>query len=1040
VRPLLSGKCYSCHSSKARPRFANLNLDSPAGIAKGGDSGPAVSPGKPAESILIRAVRGQLPAPMPPGGKLTTAQIETLVRWIEIGAPMPREAAGAPLQSPSAFDLDQRRREHWAWQPPKAAQVPQPARRDWAIEPIDHFVLARLERERLSPAGPALRRTWLRRLSFDLTGLPPSPADLDAFDNDNSPEAHRKQIARLLDSPRFGEHWARHWMDLVRYAESHGSEGDPDTPQAWRYRDYLIRALNADVPYDRLLGEHIAGDLLPDPRLDERDRINESLLATANLRLVEHGFQPVDPWEDRIKWTDNQIDVFSKAFQGLTISCARCHDHKFDAVSQRDYYALFGIFANARPTQVPIDLPEDLGRNLDALRQSKREVHDSLAARWLGELKALPERMQSFEFEVEHEAAACDPDSPLALWWKVRRAKAAIFGETWTRLAGEARARAESRGRHNAVRLRRVWNLRQGQAKDWIVRGSGPSLKPSLPGEFWIRPDGPRAIGAIYPSGIFTNLLSNKHAGVITSPRFKIDTDFISVQMAGGGHSFAQLIIENYAVPRGGIYAQRFVPKSDGLEWRTWDTSFWKGFTAYVEFATYDDVTHAMPDFEPGVKPKPPKDGRSWIGASMVSFHDEKGSPKPEWLPIDSIFEGPAPDSSSDLAARFAGRIGEAVAAWRAGTISDRQAAFLNYFVSVGVLSAGQDEVITNYRRLEADVPVPRRAPGVLEEGGADQHLLVRGNHKSPGPLVPKRYLQALGSAPYADSRSARLRLAAEVASPSNPLTARVMVNRIWRYMFGRGLVSTVDNFGKLGERPSHPELLDWLADRFVREGWSIKKMIAMIANSQAYRMESTAHPQAAVVDPANALLSHMPVKRLEAEAIRDSILWVSGHLDGTMYGEPVDTYYSHDTGKTKGDKPKGPLDGDGRRSVYLEVRRNVTNPFLEVFDLPKAATTRGERDITNVPAQSLALLNSPFVIDQAAKWARSTSGAPPSRIEEMFLRAFGRRPAPVETDRAESFLARVREERAGKPDAEQAAWADLAHSLFNFKEFIYVR
>lgn len=1040
VRPVLAEKCYACHSSKAKTRFANLSLDTAAGINKGSDSGPVVLAGRPAESKLIRAVRGQLPATMPPGGKLSEPQIAALARWVEMGAPMPSEKADAGPAPSQQFDLAKRRREHWAWHPVKTAAVPEPSRRDWAIEAVDKFLLARLEKEGLAPAKPADRRTWLRRLSFDLTGLPPAPAELDAFEADKSADAYRKQIDRLLDSPRFGEHWARHWMDLVRFAESHGSEGDPDTPHAWRYRDYVIRALNGDVPYDQLVREHIAGDLLPNPRRNERDRINESMLATANLRMVEHGFQPVDPWEDRVKWTDNQVDVFAKAFQGLTVSCARCHDHKFDAISQRDYYALFGILANARPTQAPIDLPEDLTRNIDELRSLKPRIRDTAARGWLAALRELPARMTSFDFEVAFEAVSCEPGTPLHLWKELRKLSGAEFRAAWEKLADKARADAESRRQHNASRMKRVWDLRGADSKNWIVRGVNTSAAASKAGEFWLEPGGANPIGGIYPGGIYTHLLSNKHGGVITSPRFKIDTDYISFRMLGGNHSYAQLIIENYAVPRGGIYGQRTVPRNDTMEWRTWDTNFWKGFTAYIEFATYDDVTHAVPDFDPNGRRAPPKDGRSWIGAQMIAFHDEKGSPKPDWLPVDTLLEGPAPGSPEELASYVAAKITEAVNAWRDGTISDRQAEFLHYFVTAGVLTPPRGELVSEYRSLEAAIPAARRAPAVLEEAGPAQRLLVRGNHKSPGAEVPHRYLEALGSEPYGDARTARLRLADAVANAANPLTARVMVNRIWRYMFGAGLVRTVDNFGKLGETPSHPELLDFLADGFVREGWSIKKLIRMLANSQAYRMESASSADAAKIDPANRLLSRMPVRRLEAEAIRDSILWVSGQLDGTMYGESIDTFYAHDTGKTKGDKAKGPLDGAGRRSIYLEVRRNVTNPFLEVFDLPKAATTRGERDLTNVPAQSLAFLNSPFVIDQASKWALSTSGDATSRIDEMFVRAFSRKPSPAEKDRSLSFLENLRAEHSSKPDAEPRAWADFAQALFNFKEFIYVR
>ena len=320
---------------------------------------------------------------MPPTGRLSDRQIKDLATWIGSGAPWPEE--GAPgLPDPSeAFDLERRRSEHWAWQPVRSVEPPQVTDRDWPQSPVDRFILAKLEEKGLEPAPGADRYTLLRRLSYALTGLPPTPASIAAFLADDSPEAVETAVENLLASPRFGERWARHWMDLVRYTESHGSEGDPDLPEAWRYRDYLIRALNADVPYDQLVREHLAGDLLPEPRLNYADGLNESLLGTAHYRMIEHGFQPVDPWEDRVKWTDNQIDVFSKAFQGLTVSCARCHDHKFDAISQRDYYALFGVFASARPVQRAVDTPDLLHKHADALRKFKGRIREVLASVWL---------------------------------------------------------------------------------------------------------------------------------------------------------------------------------------------------------------------------------------------------------------------------------------------------------------------------------------------------------------------------------------------------------------------------------------------------------------------------------------------------------------------------------------------------------------------------------------------------------------------------------------------------------------------------------
>ena len=1012
VRPLLADKCYSCHSSKAPTRFAGLSFDT--------SLKSVVVPGQPSQSKIVLAVQGKLATPMPPGGRLSAQQIATLVRWVEMGAPWP-EPAAPPSAPPQQFDLAKRKREHWAWQP--VHRVAPPAVRDqaWPIEPTDRFLLARLEKEGLPPAPPASRRAWLRRLSFDLTGLPPAPDELAAFESDTRPDAHARQVDRLLDSPRFGEHWARHWMDLVRYAESHGSEGDPDTPHAWRYRDYVIRALNADVPYDQLVREHIAGDLLPRPRRDYKERVNESLLGSANLRMVEHGFQPVDPWEDRVKWVDNQIDVFAKTFQGLTISCARCHDHKFDAISQKDYYALFGTFAGARPTQSPVDLPEDLDRHRTRLESLKREIKAATAEGWKRAARELPSKLDLMEFRVEHEAQACDPASPLNAWWSVGAKRGEEFRAAWRALSDRWTKRAADARGHNA-NFKKVWDLRDGFAQ-WVSRGP---TRASPAGEFWIAPpSGARSINAVYPRGVYTNLVSNKHGGVFASPRFKIDSDYVSVRMLGGSMAYAQIIIENYAVPRGGIYALRLVPGRDEMKWATFDTNFWRGFTAYVEFATFEDATHQMPM---GLKKKMPTDGRSWIGAQQVWFHDDKAPPQEEWEPVMTLADGGSPESAEALARRYASVLEAAVDAWASGTITDHQAEFLNYFVKTGVLpDSAPEALVSEYRKLESEIPVARRAPAVLEEGGADQPLLVRGNLKNPAAPVPKRYLEALGGEAFTDARSARLRLADAVASPANPLTARVMVNRIWRHMFGTGLVRTVDNFGKLGEPPSNPELLDWLAARFVEQGWSIKKAVRTLAHSQAYRMASAEGSAARQADPANRLLSHMPVRRLEAEAIRDSMLWVSGQLKPAMYGPSVDTFYMHDTGKTKGDKPKGPLDGDGRRSVYLEVRRNVTNPFLEVFDTPKVSSTRGERDVTNVPAQSLAFMNSPFVIEQAAKWASTLTGSPGERVDAMFLRAVGRVPNATERDRALSL-------------ADSSAWRDLAQAIFNLKEFIYVR
>ena len=937
---------------------------------------------------------------------------------------------------------------YWAFEP--VAAPPQPeSTSTWVRTPVDAFVLDALQKEGLEPSHDLERERLLRRVYLDLTGLGPTPAETRAFLDDASPRAYEALVERLLASPHYGERWALKWLDVVRYSDTDGFERDGLRTDAWRYRDYVVRSFNNDKPYDRFVREQVAGDeLYPGDA--------EALIATgfngAGPRHVVGGNQ--DPEEARQEVLTEMTVGVGQVFLGLTVHCARCHDHKFDAISQKDYYSLFGTIKGARPTQRAIDSDAVLEMHGYELLSLKAEIRTKLAEVWLEKANGLAARLLDDSAE-----GAWDQAGPMRLWALLGGRTGVDFSDGWGTATEFARLEEASREAFHEAKFDQSWDLsRKSDYATWLRHGNGLADEPSASGEFEVTPSGPVIVPGIYDSGVYSNLVSRKRSAVLQSPRFQIDSDYLSVELQGGNFSFARLMIENYAVPRAGIYHQRASPKKDEPIWFTWKTDYWKGFTAYLEYTTLEDSTNFILDPEDSGKrprPEPVRDGRSWFGAGRVWFHDENVQPRPDRDPAALVLRAGAVASRAELAGRYEQLLTEAIAAWRDGGLTREQGWFLDGFVRRDLLPRRVADLelkelmplVERYRKLEKQIPVPRRAPGVLEEGGPPQPLLIRGGLKNLGEPVERRFLTALGGDPCEDPRSARLDFAEHVADPANPLTARVAVNRLWQALFGRGLVRTVDNMGKMGDPPTHPELLDFLAARIVDDGWSTKKTLRRLALSRAYRMSSAASEAAREKDPENVLLSHMPLRRLRAEPIRDALLAVSGRLDDKMYGPSVDIYYAYAKGKTKGDTAKGPVDGDGRRSVYQEIRRNTHNPFLEVFDLPKPATTRGLRDVTNVPAQSLTMLNSPFVIGQAEVWAKTLvsdgvedAGA---RVTSMFRKALGRRPSAPELDRTLTYFAKVADTRSVPPGErmdDEALWRDVAHAVFNLKEFLYVR
>ena len=1026
IRPVLIEQCYKCHNSVGTDE-GSLALDHREAIRRGGDSGAAVVAGQADKSLLIRAIRHEdddLRMPQD-GAKVDEEVVADLVKWINDGAADPRDKAPTAKQLAEATSWDavrKRRMQWWSFQPPRKPQFPKVKRDDWSDHPVDRFVLARLGAAGLQPANRADRRTLMRRLTFALTGLPPTPEEIKAFLDDDSPRAYDTVVDRLLRSSRFGERWARHWMDWIRYAETHGSEGDPAIPHAWRYRDYLIRALNADISYEKLLREHVAGDLLGDPRINQELGINESALGIAQYRFVQHGFVPTDALDEQVRFTDNQIDVLSKAFMGLTVSCTRCHNHKFDALSQTDFYAWYGIMASCRPALITIDTPQKLATNKTELAALKAKIKQKLSAAWLestGQISSRLTEQADKSWTDAIEKADKDNKHPLHAWSRLKAAEGKAFQQTWKELTDGWKVSVE---KHRERPYPTRWDLAGNDFESWFGHGTGLNKRPSRPGGFHVLSDGDRIVAAILPAGVYTHLISTKHNGILTSPRFKFDMQKIYVRVAGDGDAKTRYVVQNY--PRSGIVYPIQSLKGSHVRWVHWDTTYWNGDHGYLETSTAAD------------QPVEANAGatRSWFGITEAVFVSAEQVARGE-VPRDEMAEfvtplfaaadTNTPASAQELAQLYQAALHTCVEAWAAGTMSDEQVRFLDVFVRSGLLPTRVTELpqlarlVKEYRRLEKEIPVPTRAPGILEADAFDQPLFVSGNHKQPGEPVARRFLESIDARPYQTHQSGRLELANDLAGADNPFTARVAVNRIWHHLFGRGIVATTDNFGRLGKPPSHPQLLDYLAVRFVEEDWSVKQMIRLLVTSETFQLSSRASADAEKFDAPNHLLSHFRVRRLEAEAIRDALLAVSGQLDNTMYGPGVSG-------------------GSPRRSIYVSVRRNSLDPLLSVFDAPEPHTTRGRRDATNVPAQSLTLLNDPFVIKQARSWADALmKDAVPvndqQRLRRMLQAAFGREPTSAELEQSAQFLAELTSQN-------EQLWQDFAQCLFNFKEFIYVQ
>ncbi len=967
VKPIFSQHCLKCHGTEKQK--SGLRLDSRTAALKGGDSGKVIVSGESAQSLLIHLVAGlDEEKVMPPKGeRLTTEQIALLRGWIDQGARWPVETKAARTRS-----------GHWSLQALKMPAVP--ASRGTVIanqSPIDAFITARLATNGLSLSPSAQRTTLIRRLSFDLIGLPPTPQEIDAFVHSKSPRAYEELVDRLLDSPRYGERWGRHWLDLARYTESQGFEYDKLRDNAWHYRDYVIKSFNDDKPYDRFMKEQIAGDVLAP--LSTNGIVGASLLVCG--AWDEAGNSQANATQKAItreEELEDMISVVGQTFLGLTINCARCHSHKFDPIPQEDYYRIKAVFEGVKHGERPIAVPS--------------------------EVKAREERVAALKKEM---AGAEEQVSRLeAEGWKVAAAKA----RGGTNVPGPVPfAQWSFDGKYKAV----VPGELKGGAK--IANGN-----LVLPKE-----------GAFYQTAPLPRDIREKTLEAWAS---------LADLKQGGG---AAISIENEndgvfdAIVFGERQPKKWMAGSSGFE-RTRDLDAPEETASagtLIHMAVVYRADNSIAVFrngEPYGKPYTPRSPLQTFKAGqahVVLGRRHKGGGRP-WLTGEiktaTLFDRAL--SAEEVAASFRATgfsipQAEVIASLSEAQRAEREAALLR---------------VKNAREvLDAIKPLPVSYAGTRVQPAATK-LLRRGDVKSPEEVVTPAGLSAIvdldpefSLAADAPEAERRLKFGEWLADRRNPLPARVMANRVWHFHFGQGLVATPNDFGVSGTPPTHPELIDWLAVKFIESGWSVKALHRMILNSATYRQSSAMNAKAAAIDADAQLLWRFPPRRLEGEVVRDAMLAVSGQIDLTMGGP---SFRSFDALKFPANAYL-PVDKIGpefnRRSVYRMNVNSGKEPLMDAFDCPDPSVKTPRRSVTTTPLQALGLMNNSFVLRQAEHLAErsmnESKGDLPKAVQAAYRLALGRSATKDEAKRATTA-------------AQDRSLASVCWALLNSTEFVYVR
>ncbi len=896
VRPILEARCFSCHGPDKQR--ADLRLDRKDTALKGGDSGPVIVPGKSHESLLLKRVGSAVEKErMPPrGDPLTAEQREVLRSWIDQGAPWPDPASGDPAKT------------HWAFQPVVRPEVPRSSGTARARNPIDQFIAARLEKEGLRPAPEAERVILIRRLKFDLLGLPPTPEEVDAFVQDRDPRAYEKLVDRYLASPHFGERWARHWLDVVRFAESHGFETNATRTNAWPYRDYVIDAFNEDRPYDQFVREQIAGD-----KLGADD---------ATGFLVGGAFDQVkgDPNLNAQQRADELHDIVSttgSTFLGLTVGCARCHNHKFDPISQVDYYALKAVFAGVR-------FPDGQGRVGDVRRKQKEAevIRKELAG-------------------VEDQLARLEP---------LARTDGKITP-----------ARAPISPRRNVERFAPV----EARFIRMTILATAGGSEPCLD-ELEVFSVGPEARNVA--------LASNGTRATASGTLSGYDIHRLAHLNDGKyGNSWSWI-----SDRRGTGWVQLELPTPERIDRIVWSRDRGEGI--------FNDRVASKYRFEVALKPN------EW---QTVATAEDR-------LPPGSALSSPIPGLNADEVADYRQLVG------RQRDLETRLKSLATPLIFAP--------------RFGSSEPTPRLHRGEI---GSPKELVA--------PASPSAFGNLMALALDAPEADRRLALAKWVTDPRNPLTARVMVNRLWQHHFGAGLVNTPSDFGVNGARPTHPELLDWLASEFIANGWRMKPLHRLIVLSSTYRQASPSDAKGLLIDAQARLLWRFPPRRLEAEPLRDAILFVSGKLDLRMGGPGFDLF--EPGGSTaQGVRVYTPRKEFGppewRRMIYQSKPRMRLDDTFGVFDCPDAGQIAPKRTSSTTVLQVVSLLNSPFMRQQAQFFAerlrKEAGDDPAAQVRRGFRLAFQRDPDPEETAAAMKLV-------------EQHGLSAFCRDLFNVNEFLYV-